>query len=274
MQRPKILFVSQSIRPYLPDDEVAIGSRLIAQGTTEAGSEIRTFMPKFGDVNERRNQLHEVIRLSGLNVVISEMDHPLLIKVASIPTAKLQVYFFDNDDLFQRHGIFTDPEGNPFDDNLERCIFYARGVLDTAHKLRWQPQIVHLHGWFSMLFPLYLKYYTPNDPFYKGVKIVVSLYNDPCPDQWTDVRKKLWVKGIKETALRKVTFSDWRGLMKLAMDLGDAISVCTPDPDPELLEYARASGKPLLEYPDNGDLVQAHQPFYQKLVETPAKKKE
>lgn len=267
MHKPRILYASQAIRPYLPDNNIAIQSRLIAQGTAELGCEVRTFMPRFGDVNERRGQLHEVIRLSGLNIVIDDVDHPLIIKVASIQAARLQVYFIDNDDLFQRHGTVVDREGHPFEDNLERSIFFARGVLDTAQKLRWQPDVIHLHGWFTMLLPLYIDLLAPTDEAFAHTKLLVSLYDDRCADQWSDVQRKLWVKGANEKLLAKVKFDEWGSLMRYAIDRADALSVCTPSPDPLLLEYARSSGKPLLEYPEDGDLATAHSKFYQQIAQ-------
>lgn len=156
MESSKILYISQEIKPYLPDSPIATLSRDLSQGIMEGGKEIRTFMPRFGSVNERRNQLHEVIRLSGLNIVIDDTDHPLLIKVASIQAARMQIYFIDNDDLFSRKGVTTDPvTGELFADNDERSIFFARGALETTKKLRWVPDLIHLNGWFTMMVPIY-----------------------------------------------------------------------------------------------------------------------
>jgi starch synthase len=174
----KILFISQEITPYLPETEIADIGRKLPQAIQEKGREIRTFMPRYGCVNERRNQLHEVIRLSGMNLIIDDTDHPLIIKVASIQSARMQVYFIDNEDYFSRKSIFKNDDGTEFEDNDERCIFFARGVLETVKKLRWAPDIVHCHGWICSLIPLYIKKAYNDDPFFKNSKIVFSLYDN------------------------------------------------------------------------------------------------
>ena len=157
MDKPKVLYVAQEMAKYLPDTEMSLKSRHLPQYIQENGKEIRCFMPKYGLINERRNQLHEVIRLSGMNLIINDTDYPLIIKVASIQQARLQVYFIDNEEFFQRKALFADDEGVEFEDNENRMIFYARGVLETVKKLRWAPSIVHCEGWFAALLPLYLK---------------------------------------------------------------------------------------------------------------------
>ena len=179
MKDPKrVLFVNSEIYPYLPETEISIIGRYLPQGIQESGKEIRTFMPRYGCVNERRNQLHEVIRLSGMNMVIHDIDRPLVIKVASISSARMQVYFIDNDDYFHRKTIYETEDGKFMEDNDERAIFFARGILETVKKLRWKPDIVHCSGWISYLVPLYLKKAYKNDPIFSDAKVVVSLYNE------------------------------------------------------------------------------------------------
>src|SRR6056297_492631 len=178
MEKTKVLFVSQEITPYLPETEMSVTSRNLSQGVQERGKEIRTFMPRYGCINERRNQLHEVIRLSGMNLIIDDTDHPLIIKVASIQAARMQVYFIDNEDYFQRKATVKDEDGKFFEDNDERIIFFARGVLETVRKLRWSPDIVHCHGWFTSLIPLYLKKSYSDDPLFADSKVIYSLYKD------------------------------------------------------------------------------------------------
>ena len=153
----RVLFVSSEIYPYLPESPIGRIGRFLPQGVQERKREIRSFMPRYGCINERKNQLHEVIRLSGMNIVISEIDRPLVIKVASISSARMQVYFIDNDDYFHRKQIYCDENGKFFEDNGERAIFFARGVLETVKKLRWAPDVIHCHGWISHILPLYLK---------------------------------------------------------------------------------------------------------------------
>src|SRR5512138_1560307 len=157
MESRKVLFISQEITPYLGETKLSKIGRYLPQGIQERGKEIRTFMPRYGCINERRNQLHEVIRLSGMNLIIDDTDHPLIIKVASIQSARMQIYFIDNDDYFQRKGTVADDDGSEYADNDERCIFFARGVLETVKKLRWTPDIIHCHGWITALAPLYIK---------------------------------------------------------------------------------------------------------------------
>lgn len=157
MAKKRVLFISQEIVPYLPESEMANIGRFLPQGIQDKGKEIRTFMPRYGCINERRNQLHEVIRLSGMNLIINDTDHPLIIKVASIQAARMQVYFIDNEDYFQRKHTISDEEGNFFPDNDERSIFFARGVFETVRKLRWAPDLIYCQGWFTALVPLYLK---------------------------------------------------------------------------------------------------------------------
>ena len=169
----KILYVCQEITPYLPETENSRLCRALTQAMQERGNEIRTFMPRYGCINERRHQLHEVIRLSGMNLIIDDNDHQLIIKVASIPSARVQIYFIDNDDYFSRKAVLTDAEGNYFADNDERSIFFARGVLETVKKLRWTPSIVHCHGWFSSVVPVYLKHVFADDPIFRDVKIAL-----------------------------------------------------------------------------------------------------
>ena len=153
----KVLFINQEIAPYVPESEISVLGRDLPHRVQEKGFEIRTFMPKWGNINERRGQLHEVIRLSGMNLIIDETDHPLIIKVASIPTSRLQVYFIDNDDYFSRRQMEADENGVEYADNGERAIFYARGVLETVKKLRWAPDIIVCQGWIGAVVPLYIK---------------------------------------------------------------------------------------------------------------------
>ena len=267
MENPKILYVSQEIQPYLPDSPLSVMSRKLSQSVAETGREIRTFMPRFGCVNERRNQLHEVIRLSGLNIVIDDTDHPLLIKVASIQAARMQIYFIDNDDYFTRKGVVTDAKsGELYEDNDERSIFFARGVLETTKKLRWVPDVVHLHGWFTMMLPIYVKLTHKKDPYFANAKMVVSLYDEAWSGEWSDVNKKLWVDGIDERALKKVKITDYMSLMKTAIDMSHGVTVCSANASAELIEYAKAQGKPVLEYCSDEEMLEKYSMFYEEVT--------
>ena len=218
MKQAKILFISQEITPYLPESEMSKIGRYLPQGIQEKGREIRTFMPKYGSINERRNQLHEVIRLSGMNLIIDDTDHPLIIKVASIQSARMQVYFIDNEDYFHRKSVLADENGDYFKDNDERAIFFARGVLETVRKLRWSPDVVHCHGWITALVPLYLKLSFSDDPLYNNSKIVYSVYNDDFNKPLNkDFKVKLRMDGIKDDDVTDLTTPSFENLTKMAI---------------------------------------------------------
>ena len=178
MKSKKVLFITQEMTPYVPESPVALDGRKMPQALQELGCEIRTFMPRWGIINERRNQLHEVIRLSGMNIIIDDTDHPLIIKVASIQAARMQVYFIDNDDYFHKRAMFADESGKEYDDNIERAVFYARGVLETVKKLRWCPDVIYCQGWMSAVVPFYIKTAYREEPPFAAAKVVSSLYGE------------------------------------------------------------------------------------------------
>jgi starch synthase len=259
----RVLFITQEIAPFVSASHMADVCRNLPQTVQENGREIRVFMPKWGTVNERRNQLHEVIRLSGINIIIDDTDHQLIIKVASIQSARIQVYFIDNDDYFQNRQQLTDEEGNEYEDNDERTIFYDRGALETVKKLRWRSDIIHCHGCFTALVPLYIKKNYCDEPSFMDSKIVYSLYGNEFskdfPDNFTS---KVMIKGVEKEDLG--TMSDpvnFIQLSKLAIDHADAIVQQTPDVDPELIAYAKQSGKPFLPYQEE-NMMQSISDFY------------
>ncbi|MBQ6747260.1 MAG: glycogen/starch synthase [Bacteroidaceae bacterium] len=259
----RVLFITQEIAPFVASTEMSEACRSLPQTVQENGREIRVFMPKWGTVNERRNQLHEVIRLSGINIIIDDTDHQLIIKVASIPTSRIQVYFLDNDDYFQDRLQLTDEEGNEYEDNDERLIFYDRGVLETVKKLRWRSDIIHVHGCFTALVPLYIKKTYCDEPSFMDSKIVYSLYGDGFKKTFNETfTEKMMVKGVEKSDLDILTDPiDYIKLSKLAIDHTDAIVQQTPDVDPELIAYAKQSGKPFLPYQEK-NMMQAISDFY------------
>jgi starch synthase len=236
----------------------------------EYGYDVRTFMPRYGVINERRNQLHEVIRLSGMNLIIDDNDHQLIIKVASIPTARAQVYFIDNDDYFHRRNTLADEEGNYFADNDERAIFFARGVLETVKKLLWEPSIVHCHGWFSSIMPIYLRGTFADDPMYSGSKIVVSLYNDGFPGLLdAAVKQKIENEGITDEKLNILDVPSYENLIKLVIEYADGVIVEEPLADEALSNYLKQSGKPVLNWEgDKSDqqYMDLYHQFYDELL--------
>lgn len=268
MASRKILYVCQEIMPYLPESELSGLSRRLAQAMQERGNEIRTFMPRYGCINERRNQLHEVIRLSGMNLIIDDNDHQLIIKVASIPSARIQIYFIDNDDFFARKAVLTDEQGEAFADNDERAIFFARGVLETVRKLNWAPTVVHCMGWMSAVAPIYLKKVFNDDPLFRDVKVVVTL----CDDRFArplaaNFAEKIANEGVKDKKLAALAVPSYENLYRFVIDYADGIVVASADADKELVEYARSSGKPMLDYrrPDEEDFFDNYNRFYEEL---------
>ncbi|MEN9918306.1 MAG: hypothetical protein RL662_742 [Bacteroidota bacterium] len=251
MSVKKVLFITQEIFPYLPESSLANNCRYIPQAIQEKGKEIRTFMPRFGSVNERRNQLHEVIRLSGMNLIIDDTDHPLIIKVASIQAARMQVYFIDNDDFFNRKFTTADDNGVEFADNDERSIFYVRGVLETIKKLRWIPDVIHCHGWMTALTPLYLKTAFADDPCFKDTKVAYSLYNDDFQTPFSEkFATKLKLSGITDKHVKDIAGGsvDYVMLNNFAMKYADGVIQNDESINPALLEYINTNKIKFLPY--------------------------
>lgn len=268
MAARKILYVCQEIMPYLPENEASRLCRHLSPAMQERGNEIRTFMPRYGCINERRNQLHEVIRLSGMNLIIDNNDHQLIIKVASIPSARIQIYFIDNDDFFSRKAVLTDDEGKPFEDNDERAIFFARGVLETVRKLNWSPSVVHCTGWMSAIVPVYLKQVFADDPLFRDVKVVVSLCDDRFEEPLhCDFAKKIAKEGVKDEKLSILENPSYENLYRFVIDYADGVVVASEKADKGLVEYARQSGKPVLEYadPESAEFFDNYNRFYEEL---------
>ncbi len=268
MEKTKVLFISQEITPYLPESEMSKIGRYLPQGIQEKGKEIRTFMPRYGCINERRNQLHEVIRLSGMNLIIDDTDHPLIIKVASIQAARMQVYFIDNEDYFHRKSTLVNKHGVEHEDNDERAIFFARGVLETTKKLRWTPDIIHCHGWFTGLVPLYIKKAMNEDPHFANSKLVYSVYNDEFEQTFPDsFPEKFKLEGVEEDDYAGLTPFGYKNLGKLAIKFSDGIIKGNPEANDELIEYAKESGKPFLDYQNEETYIDAFDKFYDELLE-------
>ena len=263
----KVLFITQEITPYVSESEMSLVGRNLPQAIQEKGREIRTFMPKWGNINERRNQLHEVIRLSGMNLIIDDTDHPLIIKVASIQSARMQVYFIDNDDYFQNRLQVVDENGVEYEDNDARAIFYARGVLETVKKLRWCPDVIHCHGWLTALAPLYIKKAYKDEPSFRDAKVVFSLYDNDFKEPFhPDFASKLLLKGIskKDVADLKEPV-DYTALCKLAVDYSDGVIQQSEHVNEEVIAYARQIGKPVLGYQSPEIFADACNDFYDQV---------
>ncbi|MBO5839577.1 MAG: glycogen/starch synthase [Bacteroidales bacterium] len=268
MTKAKILFVNQEITPYLGNGARAEIGRYLPQRIQERGKEVRTFMPKFGDVNERKNQLHEVIRLSGMNLIIDDTDHQLIIKVASIQAARMQIYFIDNEDFFQRKANVLDENGNLFEDNDERSIFFIRGVLETIKKLSWKPNVIQCSGWFAALLPFYVKRTEyKNHPFFSNTKLVVTLFNEDFEGSLCEnIAKKLKADGgtVKDWKLYKEP--TYLNLMKAAINYADAVVVAEEEANQELIDFAYSNKKHVIEYTPMPELADKLSELYDKIA--------
>ena len=265
MAKRKILFINQEITPYVPETELSLMGKALPQAMQEKGHEIRTFMPKWGNINERRGQLHEVIRLSGMNLIINDTDHPLIIKVASIQQARVQVYFIDNDDYFSKRQMEKDEMGNDYPDNGERAIFFARGVLETVKKLRWVPDIIHCQGWMSAVVPLYIKTAYSEEPSFANTKVVTSLFAQSLKNDLGQNFKKC-VEFRDATAELLTPYNDnfdFGEMGKLAIDYSDGIVLAAADVNKELVNHAAAKNIPVLDYKE--DFADAYEEFYDKI---------
>lgn len=268
MKAKKVLFITSEIDPFVAESNRSLMGRKLPQSIQEIGHEIRTFTPKWGTINERRNQLHEVIRLSGMNLIINETDHPLIIKVASLPSARMQIYFIDNDDYFMKRGIITDKDGREYADNAERAVFYARGVLETVKKLRWTPDVIHCHGWTASLVPLFLKLAYNEEPSFCESKVVVSI----APKEF---ELDLGIEEAKSVEFKNVHFDDIKDIcaeqfthtemMKVAVKYADGVIIESNEVDPSIEEYAKSLNIPVLP-PVGDDFKEAYSEFYDSIM--------
>lgn len=264
----KVLFINQEITPYVPETAMSILGRDLPQKMQEEGFEIRTFMPKWGTINERRGQLHEVIRLSGMNLIINDTDHPLIIKVASIPTSRLQVYFIDNDDYFQKRQMTTDESGEEYPDNGERAIFFARGVLETVKKLRWTPDVIVCQGWMGAVIPFYIKKAYNEEPSFVNSKVITSIFTSQLKKELGE-NFKTYVdfREAKSSLLTdyKKNF-DFMELGKLAINYSDGIIEADKNVNQELLNYSSEKNLPILRFPGEEDYSGAYKAFIEQIT--------
>ncbi|WP_047549802.1 glycogen/starch synthase [Psychroserpens sp. Hel_I_66] len=267
MKDKRILYVSSEVVPYLPETEISSMSFEAPKMVNKQGGQIRIFMPRYGNINERRHQLHEVIRLSGINLVINDLDMPLIIKVASIPKERIQVYFIDNEEYFKRKATLTDEDGKLFPDNDERAIFFAKGVIETVKKLNWAPDIIHVNGWLASLLPLYLKEFYKNEPLFTESKIVTSIYNQTFEGTLDkNMINKVKFDNIEEEKVKILEKPTYENLMKVAIDNSDALIKGSNDLPKELNDYLDASQKPVLGYFPLEDFADQYTEFYNTKV--------
>ena len=273
MSKLRILYAASEINPFLQTSEVADFIRRIPQVMQERGMEIRILVPRFGTINERKNRLHEVVRLSGINISVGDEEKPLVIKVASIPNAKLQVYFIDNEDYFHRKSVFVDADNKFHADNDERAIFFCKGVLETVRKLGWAPDIVHCNDWMTSLIPMYMKTTYKNDPMFKNAKAIFSIYNNAFEHKFdrTTMMEKVKMLDIEDSMLGNLQSADFDGLMKIAVEYADVV-LKRSEPYSEKLNELLATipnedNKRLAEINhENEDWVENYMSIYQDLV--------
>lgn len=268
MEKKKVLFISQEISPFLPKSEISTTARNLAQGVQEGGKEIRVFMPRFGVINERRHQLHEVIRLSGMNMIIDDTDHPLIIKVASISAARMQVYFIDNDEYFKRKSTVLDENDGEHTDNDERSMFFCRGVLETVKKLGWQPDVIHCNGWMTSLMPLYIKKLYKDDPHFANTKVVYHMYNEGFNNNWDSrFAEKLKFDGFSDEIVADFAEPSLENISRAAAKYADGISVGSEELSPELTAIFDAAECEKLEWVAEEHQVKATSEFLDKVIE-------
>lgn len=268
MEKKKILYVTSEIFPYLPEGYISNIGRYLPQGVQERKNEIRTFMPKFGCVNDHRHMLHEVIRLSGQNIIIEDTDHPLIIKVASLQSVRMQIYFIDSEDFFKRKSTYFDENNVFYPDNDSRTIFYAKGVIETVRKLGWDPDIIHCIGWISALVPLFIKTVYKDDPLFQNSKLIYSIMPDAFTEKFpTNFKKKLQQTNIPTANLNHFRNPGYDQLIQTAIDYSDAVCI-TPGTGKRLLNYIEKQEKLTLHHPEDDNYVDLYDEFYDQLIET------
>jgi starch synthase len=266
MAKTKILFITHEMSPFLELTKISEITRHLPQAMQDKGFEIRILMPRFGNINERRNRLHEVIRLSGMNIIINDNDNPLIIKVASIPSARMQVYFLDNEEYFQRKHVFADNSNKFYEDNDERTIFFCKGALETVIKLGWSPEIVHCHGWMSALVPAYLKTIYKDDPTFKNSKVVYSVYDDHFQNSLnSDFAKKAIMNGMNADHTQMYSEATNTALNLGAISYSDAVVYASENINEEVLKFVKKGNKPTLEFNSTTDYENYYN-LYEEIV--------
>ncbi len=267
MEDKRILYVSSEVVPYLAENEVSLMSYDVPKMINDQGGQIRIFMPRYGNINERRHQLHEVIRLSGMNLVVNDLDMPLIIKVASIPKERIQVYFIDNDEYFKRKATFSDEDGVLYPDNDERAIFFAKGVVETVKKLNWVPDIIHVHGWMASLLPIYMKHYYKDEALFSDTKIVTSIYSQSFEgtlDQ--EMINKIKFDNIPHEAIQELKIPNYESLIMASIKNSDGVIIASENVSSSLTKFIETSDKPFLPFTPKDKFAEAYTNFYRSML--------
>jgi starch synthase len=267
MEDKRILYVSSEVVPYLAENEVSMMSYDVPKMINDQGGQIRIFMPRYGNINERRHQLHEVIRLSGMNLVVNDLDMPLIIKVASIPKERIQVYFIDNDEYFKRKATFTDEDGKLYSDNDERAIFFAKGVVETVKKLNWVPDIIHVHGWMASLLPVYMKHFYKNEALFSNTKVVTSVYAQSFEGNLDlELINKVKFDEIPHDAIAELAQPNYENIIKTAVIHSDAVIIASESLSPSLTKFIESCNKPFLPFVPKDEFAEHYTNFYKNSV--------
>ena len=267
MEDKRILYVSSEVVPYLAENEVSLLSYDVPKMINDQGGQIRIFMPRYGNINERRHQLHEVIRLSGMNLVVNDLDMPLIIKVASIPKERIQVYFIDNDEYFKRKATFSNEDGVLYPDNDERAIFFAKGVVETVKKLNWVPDIIHVHGWMASLLPIYMKHYYKDEALFSETKIVTSVYGQSFEGSLDpEMINKIKFDNIPHESIQELELPNYENLIKASIKHSDAIIIASENVSPSLTKFIESSEKPFLPFASKEKFAEAYTNFYKSML--------
>ena len=267
MGKKKVLIVTQEMQPYTALSEISTIARRLPQYMQEKGMEIRILMPRFGTINERRHRLHEVVRLSGMNIIVDDDDFPLIIKVASVQGARMQVYFLDNEDFFKRKSVFEDAKGQPFDDNPERMIFFCKGVIETVKKFGWPPDIIHCHGWMTSLIPFYIKTAYNNEPLFQNSKLIYSLYDNALDKHFTDnFYNKASINNLSPEDLKVYQNGSGVSLHKGAIAFSDAIIQASENLTENTSDILLETDKPQLAFVEEESYLPSYLEFYNTLL--------
>ena len=267
MKDKRILYVSYKVVPYLVENEVSLMSYDVPKMINDQGGQIRIFMPRYGNINERRHQLHEVIRLSGMNLVVNDLDMPLIIKVASIPKERIQVYFIDNDEYFKRKATFADEDGVMYPDNDERAIFFAKGVVETVKKLNWVPDIIHVHGWYASMLPVYMNHCYKKEALFSETKIVTSVYAESFSETLdVEMINKVKFDGVPHEAIADLELPNYENILKTAVLNSDAVIIASDSLSPSLTKFIESSNKPFLPFTPKDGFAEAYTNFYSNEV--------
>jgi starch synthase len=267
MKDKRILYVSSEVVPYLAENEVSLMSYDVPKMINDQEGQIRIFMPRYGNINERRHQLHEVIRLSGMNLVVNDVDMPLIIKVASIPKERIQVYFIDNDEYFKRKATFSDADGVFYPDKAERAIFFAKGVVETVKKLNWVPDIIHVHGWMASMLPVYMKHFYKDEALFSETKIVTSVYGQSFDESLdAEMVNKIKFDQIPSEAISYLELPNYENLIKTSIAHSDAVIIASENLSPSLTKFIESSKKPFLPFAPKDKFAEAYTTFYKKML--------